>query len=237
MYAGGSRTGALALVPSSRPSVRASADQLDPVAPRVGGEEPASTRNGVVPAHHAPGAGQAVGQALEVLFRDPQGRMGLQRRRELLGHADVELMRAAGEPRPAPGSEWFWLLELGQPEYLAVEAPGVGLTAGRRGDLDVIETQELDWTGIARHGRDDRIRRLRRRPGRYVCGVEKRQKDERRQTEELKAVQLEREASERDRARSAPDDEAAQHARRADKARYLREKLEERARSERERLD
>jgi hypothetical protein len=72
--------------------------------------------------------------------------------------------------------------------------------------------------------------------GRYVCGVEKRQKDELGQTDELKAVQLEREASERDRAQSALDeDEAAQHARRADKARYLREKLEERERSERER--
>jgi hypothetical protein len=56
-------------------------------------------------------------------------------------------------------------------------------------------------------------------------------------TEELKIVQTEREAQERELARSARDeDEAAQHERRADKARYLREKLEEREESER-RLD
>jgi hypothetical protein len=53
-------------------------------------------------------------------------------------------------------------------------------------------------------------------------------------TEELKLTQLERERAERRRAESAPDeDEAAQHERRADKARYLAEKLEERGESER----
>jgi hypothetical protein len=53
-------------------------------------------------------------------------------------------------------------------------------------------------------------------------------------TEELKIIQSEREAEERKRAKSARDeDEVDQHERRADKARYLREKLEERAESER----
>ena len=53
-------------------------------------------------------------------------------------------------------------------------------------------------------------------------------------TEELKLTQLEREQAERRRAHNAPDEEeAVQHDRRADKARYLAEKLEERAESER----
>ncbi len=53
-------------------------------------------------------------------------------------------------------------------------------------------------------------------------------------TEELKLTQIEREQAERRRARTVPDDdEAAQHQRRADKARYLAEKLEARAESER----
>jgi hypothetical protein len=57
-------------------------------------------------------------------------------------------------------------------------------------------------------------------------------------TEELKEVQLQREADEQERARSAPDDpETAQHERRADKARYLRRKLEQREASEREQQD
>jgi hypothetical protein len=61
--------------------------------------------------------------------------------------------------------------------------------------------------------------------------------DEQHKTEELKIVQTEREADERERAREALDeDEVAQHERRADKARYLKEKLEQREESER-RLD
>jgi hypothetical protein len=54
-------------------------------------------------------------------------------------------------------------------------------------------------------------------------------------TEDLKQAQIEREQAERRRAETVPDeDEAAQHERRADKARYLADKLEERAESERE---
>jgi hypothetical protein len=53
-------------------------------------------------------------------------------------------------------------------------------------------------------------------------------------TQELQRRQLEREQAERRRAKTAPEaDEAVQHERRADKARYLAEKLEERAESER----
>jgi hypothetical protein len=54
-------------------------------------------------------------------------------------------------------------------------------------------------------------------------------------TEELRAVQEERLQEEREQARDAPTgDEADQHTRRADKAAYLREKLDKRAESERE---
>ncbi len=54
-------------------------------------------------------------------------------------------------------------------------------------------------------------------------------------TEELRLEQGHREADEQQRAETSRDeDEAAQHERRAEKARYLREKLEQRAQSERE---
>ncbi len=59
--------------------------------------------------------------------------------------------------------------------------------------------------------------------------------EEQHKTEELKIVQADREATEREAAKSAIDEEeVAQHERRADKARYLREKLEEREESERQ---
>ena len=53
-------------------------------------------------------------------------------------------------------------------------------------------------------------------------------------TEELRLSQLRREAREREAAEKMPDEAGDQHAARADKAAYLREKLEERARAERE---
>jgi hypothetical protein len=53
-------------------------------------------------------------------------------------------------------------------------------------------------------------------------------------TQEMRIVQGARERAERTAAEDAPlEDEAAQHARRADRAAYLREKLEDRAESER----
>jgi hypothetical protein len=55
------------------------------------------------------------------------------------------------------------------------------------------------------------------------------------ETGELREAQAEREQAERTRAASATDDtETREHDRRADKAAYLRQKLEERAESERE---
>ena len=54
-------------------------------------------------------------------------------------------------------------------------------------------------------------------------------------TEELRVEQSSREAEERERARAADSpDETGQHERRAEKADYLRRKLEERSEAERE---
>lgn len=54
-------------------------------------------------------------------------------------------------------------------------------------------------------------------------------------TQELRLEQTRREALEREEAEESPsEDEAEQHARRADKADYLKKKLEERAEAERE---
>lgn len=55
------------------------------------------------------------------------------------------------------------------------------------------------------------------------------------ETEELLINQAERESAERQMAETAPvEEESLEHQRRAEKARYLREKLDERAQSETE---
>lgn len=59
--------------------------------------------------------------------------------------------------------------------------------------------------------------------------------DERQDTKEMRAIQARREAEEQEFADAATEpEETAQHERRAEKAQYLREKLERRAESERE---
>lgn len=59
--------------------------------------------------------------------------------------------------------------------------------------------------------------------------------EEQQDTKEMRAIQARREAEEQEFADAATEpEEAAQHERRAEKAHYLREKLERRAESERE---
>ena len=53
-------------------------------------------------------------------------------------------------------------------------------------------------------------------------------------TEQLRVAQSKRERAERERASSEPGEDTAKHERRADRASYLKEKLEERERAERE---
>ena len=105
---------------------------------------------------------------------------------------------------------------------------GVGLLGEQVGDLAL--------SLVAPLGADDR----RFRAYRFQCtwagdSATVAPMDDEQQTELLKAQQREREATEEQLARQSDDqDEAAQHERRAEKAHYLRRKLEERAASERD---
>jgi hypothetical protein len=65
--------------------------------------------------------------------------VGLARGAEVLGDADVQLLRAGREPDAAAGAERLRLVELAQPEQAAVEPARLALAAGRRGHLHVIE--------------------------------------------------------------------------------------------------
>ena len=113
---------------------------LDPVAPRVAGEEAAAAGDAIVPADVRAGRRQRLGQRVELrVGAGAQAGMGLGRGREVLGHADVQLLRAGREPDAAARSQLLGLLELAQPEQAAVEAARLALAAGRRGDLHVVE--------------------------------------------------------------------------------------------------
>ena len=66
--------------------------------------------------------------------------------RELLLDADVQLLRSDPEPDAAAGAQRLGLLDLLEAEQPAEEAARLGLAAGRRGQLDVIDAVE--------HGRE-----------------------------------------------------------------------------------
>ncbi len=73
--------------------------------------------------------------------------MCLARRRELLRHTDVQLLRSDPEPDAAAAAQRLGLLDLLEGEQPTEEAAGLGLAAGRRGQLDVIDAVEHSREG------------------------------------------------------------------------------------------
>ena len=69
--------------------------------------------------------------------------MRLGRGCEVVRDADVQLVRTEPKPHATPCGEQRRLLELLEPEEVAVEAPGVVLAPGRGCDLDVVETDDV----------------------------------------------------------------------------------------------
>src|SRR6185503_750947 len=86
------------------------------------------------------GLDEPVGDDVEVA--DREGRMRLLRGREVLGDADVELLRAAREPDAAAGRERRGLRQLLQAEQAGEEAARLRLAAGRRRELHVVEAAD-----------------------------------------------------------------------------------------------
>ena len=79
--------------------------------------------------------------------------MRLPRRRELRLDPDVELLRPEPEPDAAAALQRLRLLDFLEAEQLAEEAARLGLAAGRRGELNVVDAVE--------HSAQDRVARMR----------------------------------------------------------------------------
>ena len=69
--------------------------------------------------------------------------MGLGRGRKVLRHPDVKLMVAAGKPDTAATSQGLGLFQFGEAEQLSIEPPRLALALNRRGNLHMIETDDL----------------------------------------------------------------------------------------------
>jgi hypothetical protein len=72
--------------------------------------------------------------------------MRLARRPEVGINADVQLAIAKLEPATAAPGQFAGLGDFSQPQQLAEKPPRLNLTAGRNGDLDVIEDRSAHQT-------------------------------------------------------------------------------------------
>src|SRR5436190_107281 len=111
---------------------RSGAEQLDAVAPRVCRVEAADAWERVVPLHVRAGGPEPLGEAAHVV--DAERRVRLPRGREVRLDADVQLL----EPDAAAAAQRLGLLDLREPEQVAVERPRRVLAAGRPGHLHMV---------------------------------------------------------------------------------------------------
>ena len=117
--------------------------ELHSVAPRIFGEESRRTFHLVVVPCRNPRRLQARLEPIQgCLVGQPQRRVPLLRRPEVPLDADVDLLSAALEPEAASDGERSGFGQFRKAEQLAEEVTCLALAAGRRGQLDVIDSSE-----------------------------------------------------------------------------------------------
>src|ERR1700728_271710 len=72
--------------------------------------------------------------------------MSLPSRCERILDADMKLLGAHAEPQAPSHAQRLWLLDLGEPEQLAKELAGRGLTTDWSGNLHVIDADDAHQT-------------------------------------------------------------------------------------------
>jgi hypothetical protein len=134
-------------------------EELEPVSPRIVGEEPTDARQRLIPPHRYAGCRQPSGNRLQIIDVEAQRGMRFVRRHERLLHADVKLSLADAKPDAAAISQQAGLVEFGQADQSAVEPARLDLASRWRGDLHMIKD------GFCAHGLDRSARaRLARSP-------------------------------------------------------------------------
>ncbi len=114
--------------------------ELEAVAEGIGGEEASGARNRLVGPRLDARVVQAGAEPVQV-GRD-EARVGLQRGREPIGDADVQLLAARPEPATSARLERVGLRQFLQTEQCAVEGARRVLAAGGCGDLHVIDPRD-----------------------------------------------------------------------------------------------
>lgn len=114
----------------------ATGEELEPVAEGIRRVEASAFRQLVVPRDLADPVcerGQLLGRG------EPERRMGLARRSELVLDAEVELLRSEAEPDAAARRERLGLGDLLEPADLSEESPRLGFAPRRDRELDMVD--------------------------------------------------------------------------------------------------
>jgi hypothetical protein len=113
-------------------------DQLDPVSKGIIDEDSVVTLQRLVVGKGTSGGFQSRGERRQII--DDEGRVSLSGRDEIYFHPEVNLQLAVFEPATAAGGQLRRLDRLRYAEDALVEFPGVGFSAGRHREQDVIQS-------------------------------------------------------------------------------------------------
>ena len=119
-------------------------EELESVAPRVLGEEPADPRKLLIPANRGPGILQAPGDSAQPGRRPTKCGMSFTGGRERLRNPNVQLPVTERKPHSTASPERRRLLEFEQANQSAVEPPRVTLAGRRGGNLHMVQE---GWVG------------------------------------------------------------------------------------------
>jgi hypothetical protein len=113
-------------------------DQLDPVSKGVIDEYSIVTLQRLVMGEGASGGFQCRGERRQVI--DDEGRVGLSGRDEISFHPEMNFQFAVFKPATAAAGQFRRLDRLRYAEDALVEFPGIGFSAGRHREQDVIQS-------------------------------------------------------------------------------------------------
>jgi hypothetical protein len=122
--------GRRAFLESSNEALLGFRQELDAVAPGVGGVEAAVAGEGGVPGDRGAGRGEARRQVVELSGIQAHRQVGLAGGDEIGVDADVELAVAEAEPAAAAGAQRGWLGELLEAEEVAKKWRAAGSQPG-----------------------------------------------------------------------------------------------------------
>jgi len=118
-------------------------NEFQPITPWIVGVESTPAGQGVILDYRHVLGSQPFAQRIKIGHAERW--VCFTRRLKIAFHPDVQLLRAAAKPAPAAGAQGQRFFDLFKTQTEAVELPRQHLAALRRGNLDVIDGEDLSF--------------------------------------------------------------------------------------------